>query len=864
MSVKYIEIEPECSHWCKSVSHALQLLSAITSRPPNERLQCYCRAICHNFPQIVDTFGRNVLHLSASCGDWLFVKWLLEKCHSVIDTKDIESGWTALHRSIFYGQISCARVLISHGANINITDRDNCSPLDLLMFDKPPYIEFNRTDPCDCYVWGSNDNFNLGVETEQSRKNPEIINTFRRDNISIKEVCIQKFHSLFLSNDGKVYSCGHGHGGRLGHDCEDLAITPKPVHGLSNSMICEMIASGQDHFVLLIRHDKSVQVYSSGTNTYHVLGHNPPPERLLSPKMICLKGLKHGLHHKPGEIIGVGAAKYHSLFYTKEELFTFGLNVGQIGHSKGERTQILPHKVSALNFRDTGICFEHVVTSDGAIVCATNKGDVFVLHEYQCRKIASQQFDIKQICVVGGHLDERSDVAGIHDISKVELKIMLLTKMRNIYLWKGSDPILVRCLIGFVRELSVTHICLNMSSVGIVTKDGEVFFGNISNRKSIITDQKKQSTDTSSDTNIKSQTKTSKHSSNKVNVQQVKTFVKFINKDECHLIKVKKQPFIHRAVAIFSDDKNRNFSVLQSSAKVGMLEMPEKPESEMIMNLKSFYETSDVNDNIHDITIKIGNRQYFAHKFILSNRSEYFRKRFATDSECNVITFESNFISSDSFEQIIKFIYFNSNDLFENGKKLNWNHLKPAQTDESSKNSTKKQNNKKNKENSSDPLKDLRESCKKLGINWLHKWLSTNSVKIVGNKVKVLDKSPAPKLTFDRLKHLELSDISIKSEDGIEYKCHKCILMARLEYFRGMLGSGWIEASASNALFLPINSKILDILMDYIYKDEVPKLMTNEEPEFICQVLVIADQYLIPCLKTYCEYVLVNLCESFL
>jgi hypothetical protein len=78
-----------------------------------------------------------------------------------------------------------------------------------------------------------------------------------------------------------------------------------------------------------------------------------------------------------------------------------------------------------------------------------------------------------------------------------------------------------------------------------------------------------------------------------------------------------------------------------------------------------------------------------------------------------------------------------------------------------------------------------------------------------------------------------------------------------------MLGSGWIEASASNALFLPINSKILDILMDFIYKDEVPKLMTNEEPEFICQVLVIADQYLIPCLKTYCEYVLVNLCESF-
>lgn len=32
---------------------------------------------------------------------------------------------------------------------------------------------------------------------------------------------MDKFHSLFLSSNGSVYSCGFGIGGRLGHDNEE-------------------------------------------------------------------------------------------------------------------------------------------------------------------------------------------------------------------------------------------------------------------------------------------------------------------------------------------------------------------------------------------------------------------------------------------------------------------------------------------------------------------------------------------------------------------------------------------------------------------------------------------------------------------
>lgn len=37
--------------------------------------------------------------------------------------------------------------------------------------------------------------------------------------LSVK-VVLCKFHSVFLSQKGQVYTCGHGQGGRLGHGDE--------------------------------------------------------------------------------------------------------------------------------------------------------------------------------------------------------------------------------------------------------------------------------------------------------------------------------------------------------------------------------------------------------------------------------------------------------------------------------------------------------------------------------------------------------------------------------------------------------------------------------------------------------------------
>lgn len=47
-----------------------------------------------------------------------------------------------------------------------------------------------------------------------------------------------------------------------------------------------------------------------------------------------------------------------------------------------------PRMVSAFNHKDFAV--KHVAASDAATIVASGRGDVYALHEYQCRKIASK------------------------------------------------------------------------------------------------------------------------------------------------------------------------------------------------------------------------------------------------------------------------------------------------------------------------------------------------------------------------------------------------------------------------------------------------------------------------------------------
>jgi alpha-tubulin suppressor-like RCC1 family protein len=71
-------------------------------------------------------------------------------------------------------------------------------------------------------------------------------------------------HSAFLDTSGRLYTCGMGEQGQLGHGHCDKLTHPKQVVKINEQVA--MVACGQTH-TLVLTYDIG-HVYSFGSNTY--------------------------------------------------------------------------------------------------------------------------------------------------------------------------------------------------------------------------------------------------------------------------------------------------------------------------------------------------------------------------------------------------------------------------------------------------------------------------------------------------------------------------------------------------------------------------------------------------------------------
>lgn len=110
---------PDCTIYCKSTQHGDIITAALSKRSISDFDLCaFLNYTCTRCESVRDSAGRTALHVAASCGRVEVVKWLVCSRHADIDAKDKESGYTALHRSIFYGKIHVAVELIKLGKNV--------------------------------------------------------------------------------------------------------------------------------------------------------------------------------------------------------------------------------------------------------------------------------------------------------------------------------------------------------------------------------------------------------------------------------------------------------------------------------------------------------------------------------------------------------------------------------------------------------------------------------------------------------------------------------------------------------------------------------------------------------------------------
>ncbi|CAC5394250.1 unnamed protein product [Mytilus coruscus] len=819
-----------------------------------EEIQAYCK-LCYASTQVTDIFGRTTLHVAASCGKCDVVEWLMTDRNADATLKDVESGWTALHRAAFYGQLAAFRLLVQFNCDLYSRDHEGLSPLDLFLKNVPVNVSFSDKDANSVYSWGDNTNFTLGHSTEQRRIYPERVELFKND-INVKDIVMCKYHSVFLSHRGQVYTCGHGQGGRLGHGDEHTCLVPRQVESLNNE-VCIQIAAARDHTLILV--DSGI-VYSCGLNESHQLVQTT--KKSLLPKPINGKILKGK------QIKGICAGRFHSVVYTDSAVFTCGLNAGQLGHPKSKDRFCPLRQVSALNQKD--ILFEKVECSDAAVVCLTSQGDIYVLHEYQCRKIASKKIaskwqDIVKMNVSGGNLDHNTDMDVLREKGGTELTILLQHSLPGkVFIWRTSSPVLKRCRWAIRRQILVQDVCLSLNSVSIVTDNGEAFIGTINPKKSSPKDIVRQ---------------------NSVNATGDDDFGKMrlidlLLKDEIEDVLLRRLPNIHRATQMFCDRKGRNFTVLQSKPNLCVTDVPSISASSMIEDCEQLMEEADEFDMIHDVIIKIGGHSWIAHRYILVSRCDYFHKLLAEskkkeDDDTSVITVQD--IHPDIFDQLVKFIYTDTCDLLTPGAKFELSKISVENGAEdnflgkvmdtaviSSPHTTsafealkKKKGHAGKKDEkqvkSTNPVKMLQDLAKKYGIKGLPKRLE--AVKCIGGKIDLLPNRflPKPSIMFDRQREKGLYDVCIQSEDGVEFMCHKCILVARLEYFQSMLSCGWVETSNTKSLNLPVTGEVLEILLDYLYTDKSVVITDTDNVELLCNILVVADQMLVIRLKEMCE-----------
>ncbi|KAF6114168.1 inhibitor of Bruton tyrosine kinase [Phyllostomus discolor] len=662
---------PDCTSKCRSLKHALDVLSVVT-KGSESQIKAFLSSHCYNAATITDAFGRNALHLVSSCGKKGVLEWLLEKGVDPL-VKDKESGWTALHRSIFYGHIDCVWSLLKHGVSLYIQDKEGLSALDLVMKDRPTHVVFKNTDPTDVYTWGDNTNFTLGHGSQNSKHHPELVDLFSRSGIYIKQVVLCKFHSVFLSQKGQVYTCGHGPGGRLGHADEQTCLVPRLVEGLSGHN-CSQVAAAEDHTVVLT---EDGCVYTFGVNTFHQLGIIPPPSSCNVPRQMQAKYLKGRT------IIGVAAGRFHTVLWTKEAVYTMGLNGGQLGYlldPNGEKCVTAPRQVSALHHKDI-ITLSLVAASDGATVCVTTSGDIYLLTDYQCKKMASKQLNLKKVLISGGRMEYKVDPEHFKENEGEKICILALDETGRVFCWRSISSSLKQCRWAYPRQVFVSDIALSRNEILLVTQDGEGFRGKwfeekkkSSEKKEILSNLHNSSSDVSCVSDVNSM---------------------------YERIRLEKLTFAHRAVSVSTDPNGCNFAILQSDPKTRL-----------------------------------------------------------------------------------------------------------------------------------------------------------DGVRFENEKINVIDKKTGNKPKLNQGKCSFLCDVTMKSVDGKEFRCHKCVLCARLEYFHSMLSSSWIEASSCAALEMPIHSDILKVILDYLYTDEAVVIKESQNVDFICSVLVVADQLLITRLKEICEVAL--------
>uniref|UniRef100_A0A915HRT7 Uncharacterized protein n=1 Tax=Romanomermis culicivorax TaxID=13658 RepID=A0A915HRT7_ROMCU len=403
-------IQSDCTPKCRSKMHRKMCRDAIMNKScSDEYVAAYLLYACQNFYKNCcnqgstssDKFqnGDNILHwICSSSSGWQsnLLAWILENFGSqdeILNARDVESGYTPLHKSILYGNLACSQVLLKHGAAINVKDFDGLTAIDLLIANTNTVFS-DKSAQNFLYGCGENVSYNLGHSLPIRKSQFDVIDF--PSSSCVKQISMSNYHTLFLTKNGSILACGHGACGRLGLGDENAQIVPKLIETVVLASNAELqtqttTPSSKIQFSFVSasnNHSLAVSVdgdaYSWGDNSHRSLGHSANPnDKELRPRLIHFpKNFKNTC-----QFVGCAASNFASVLWSHNAIYTFGENLGHLGHSKQDGQFLhFPRKVIMSTIQSV----EFVTMNNNVTAIVAAKGDVFVLQNFECKKIANR------------------------------------------------------------------------------------------------------------------------------------------------------------------------------------------------------------------------------------------------------------------------------------------------------------------------------------------------------------------------------------------------------------------------------------------------------------------------------------------
>lgn len=188
-------------------------------------------------------------------------------------------------------------------------------------------------------------------------------------------------HTLLLTNEGKVFSCGNNDYGQLGHDLPRKR--PQPVSALDAQEI-SMIACGSVHSVALNRWGR---VFTWGSDAFGQCGHELAQQLQTTPRILRFLTNRH--------VVQIASGSRHSVALTNNgELYCWGANsFGQLGIGTTTAFETKPMIVSSL----AGVPIAFIACGGYHTFAISRSGAVFGWGKNSCGQLGVNDTDNRDL-----------------------------------------------------------------------------------------------------------------------------------------------------------------------------------------------------------------------------------------------------------------------------------------------------------------------------------------------------------------------------------------------------------------------------------------------------------------------------------